>query len=273
MFSEIILNTILVPFLLGCGLFVAARKLPKFGLWGVLATGIALFCIYVLLEGWPSIPPISSKPKVTLMIIGATILIFANIFLRVNRVALVVGLLGFALFWIGWSRIGDISMVPRFVALAVLIVSGGWSFQNFDQKEESALFWPVTLIAFAVGGALISLLGAYIGLAQAMGAMAAFLGGFAFLSYAFLLFRPDTASLVLPENVYQVVFLSMMSILIAIGLFAPEISPVALAILALVLLAPKLAVRFTWLPTALQPVAFGLVTLIPVGIATAIAAI
>jgi len=272
MLSDIILTTVLVPFLLGCGLFIAAQTLPKFGFLGGLLTGAALFGIYVLLEGWPSIPPISSKPKVALMIVGATVLTMANMAVRLNRFVLVVGLLGFALFWIGWSRVGDTTMQPRFAALAVLILAGGWSFQSFKHPDNPGLFWPVTLIAFAIGGALISLLGAYIGLAQAMGAMAAFLGGFAFLTYALLLLRPNKTARVLPQNLYQVAFLSLMSVLIAIGLFAPEVSPVALAMLALVLLMPKISSWFLQLPSVWQPVIYGLATIIPVGVAAAIAA-
>lgn len=273
MFSEIILNTLLIPFVLGIVLFVAARKVPGFGQWGTFATGVVIFGIFILLEGWPSLPPISSKPKVAVLIIGFTFLNAASGYLRINRFAMIVGLLAIALIWIGWNRIGDIAMLPRFAALAVPIVIGGWAFQNFDQQDQAGLFWPITMIAFLIGGALIALLGAYIGLAQVMGAMAALVGGFALLAYIFLLFRPNSASLILPQNVVQIIFLSAMTVLIAIGLYAPEVSTPALAILALALLVPKFASHFAKFSTALQPVVFGVVTAIPVVVAIAIAAL
>ncbi|PHR87265.1 MAG: hypothetical protein COA78_37285 [Blastopirellula sp.] len=273
MFSEIILNTVVIPFVLGIVLFFAARKFPEFGLWGAFVTGIAVFCIYILLEGWPSLPPISSKPKVAVLIAGFTILNVASGFLRINRFALILGLLSLALLWIGWNRIGDIEMLPRFAALMVPVAIGGWAFQNFDQQDQSSLFWPITLIAFAIGGALIALLGAYIGLAQAMGAVGAFLGGFALLTFIFILFRPNTAPTNLPQNVHQVIFLSLMSLLIAIGLYAPEVSTIAIATMAMVLLLPGLTARFARFPTALQPVIYGITTAMPVGVAIAIAAL
>lgn len=271
MFSEIILNTLLIPFVLGIVLFVLARSSLRFDLWGSLATGIALFGIFVLLEGWPSLPPISSKPKVAVLIAGFTILNAASVVLRINRFAMIVVLLSLALIWIGWNRIGDITMLPRFAALAVPIALGGWAFQTFEQQDQSGLFWPISLIAFAIGGALIALLGAYIGLAQVMGALAAFLGGFALLTYVFLLFRPNIAPSTLPQNLYQIVFLSMMSVLIAIGLYAPEINTLALAIMALSLMTPGFAARFARFSAALQPVIYGVVAAIPVGVAVAIA--
>ncbi len=271
MLSEIILKTLVIPSIMGCILFFVARTLPKFALWGAFITGIALTCIYVLLEGWPSIPPISSKHKIALLLAGITLLIPANVFLRINRFVLVVGLVGLALIWVGWNRVGDIEMLPRFLAAAVPIVIGGWSFQKYQQQDQAGLFWPITLIAFAIGGALISLLGVYIGFAQVMGAMAAFLGGFALLTYIFLLHRPHSAPSILPHDVHLVVFLSMMSALIAIALFAPEVSTIAIAVLGVALLAPMLSQRITHTSPTLQLVLYGLVTAIPVGVAIAIA--
>lgn len=273
MFSEIIVNTLFVPFVLGIVIFVLAKISPGIKLWGPLAVGMALFCIFVLLEDWPSLPPISSKPKVAVLIAGFTILNVASGFLRLNRFAMIIGLLSLALIWIGWNRIDDVSMLPRFAALAVPVIIGAWTFQNFEQQDQSGLFWPITLIAFAIGGALIALLGAYIGLAQVMGAIAAFLGGFAFLSYIFVMFRSETTPSILPQNVYQIVFLGMMAVLIAIGLYAPEVSTPALAIMAVVLLTPRFTARFAQFSTPMQPLLYGLVTAIPVGVAIALAAL
>lgn len=273
MFSEIIINTLFIPFVLGIILFVLAKTTPGLNLWGSLAAGIALFGIFVLLEGWPSLPPISSKPKVAVLIVGFTILNAASGFLRLNRFAVIVGLLSLALIWIGWNRIDDISMLPRFAALAVPIVVGGWAFQNFDQQDQSGLFWPISLIAFAIGGAVLALLGAYIGLAQVMGAIAAFLGGFALLTYVFVLLRPGSTPVILPTNVFQIVFLSIMAVLIAIGLYAPEISTPAIAVMALTLLVPGLTARFARFSTTLQPILYGIVTAIPVAVAITFAAL
>lgn len=266
MFVEIFLNTIAAPLAIGVVLFVLMRKIAVPTAIIGLVVGLMLLAIFVLLEGWPSLPPISSKPKVAVLMCGFAVLSVLTMSLQSIRWIIVSGMLIAAMAWIGWNRISDIAMAPRFIALLAPILVGGWAFQNLKPQNASGLIWPITLISFAIGGALVSLSGAYIGFAQMMGALAAFVGGFALVAYLALLLRPADKAVILPRVALQVIFLGMMAVLIAVGMFAPEVSPLALAILALVLFAPLFEPRVAKFHPALRPIIIGAIAAAPVGI-------
>jgi hypothetical protein len=263
MFIEIILNTVLVPLVLGIVLYGVARASGRFDPVIAIVAGAILLAIFVLLEGWPQLPPISSKPKVAVLMVGFTLASVLAAIWRVNRFALVSGLLVAGLAWIGWNRLQDPAMLPRFVALLVPIFIGGWMFHKPEIQDQAGLTWPVTLIAFGIGGAVVSLTGAYIGFAQMMGAVTALVGGFALVAYVMLLFRPAAQQTHLPRVALQVIFMGMMAVLIAIGLFAPEVSVIAIAILGLTMLAPLFQSRLDAFRPALRPILIGVVAAIP----------
>lgn len=273
MFSEIILNTVFVPFVFGLVLFVAAYKFSRFS-WAVsLTAGISLLSIYVLLEGWPTLPPTSSKPKVAVLIAGFAILNIAAVGLRTRKFMIVPSMIIAAIIWIGWNRLGDPEMLLRFVALLVPTFIGSWMFSRFKHQNQLELIWPVTLIAFAIGGAMVALFGAYIGFAQMMGAFAAFLGGFSLVVYLLLLIRPTIEPMHLSQTSLQIIFMAMMAVLIAIVLFAPEINPGAITVLGLTLLGPYFQARFNSSHVALRPILAGIIVAIPTGAAIAISAL
>ena len=273
MFVSIILSTVLVPLLLGIVLYGVLRVFPKIDPLVALITGAMAFAIYVILESMPSLPPISSKDKVALLIALFTVAAIVTSAIKFNRFVTIVILLVGALVWLGWNRLYDPEMLPRFATLLVPILIGGWAFQKFDWQDQPGLVWPVTLLCFAIGGAVVALLGAYIGFAQMLGAFAAFAGGFALVFYLLLLFAPQITPISLPQSALQIVFLSMMAVLLATGLFAPEISPAALALLGLVLFAPFLQARFGGYHSALKPIITGVIAAIPALAAIAVASL
>ncbi len=273
MYSEIIINTIILPFVFGIVYFFVASKFNYFNSSIVSPTaGLLLLSIYVLLEGWPSLPPVSSKTKVTVLIGGFTIINVLAAGLRTSKFLMVPIMIIAAIAWIGWNRLSDPDMLLRFVVLLVPAFIGSWMFYRFENQNQLGLAWPVSLIAFAIGSAFVALFGAYIGFAQMMGAFAAFIGGFSIVVYFVLLIRPNVSPVHLSQTTLQIIFLTMMTVLIAIVLFAPIISLSAIIILGLTLLGPYVQVRFDSFHVALRPILVGLIVAIPAGAAIAISA-
>lgn len=273
MFIEIILNTVLLPLIFGVTLCVATLFFKKYPSSVVLICGLLALGIYLMLEGIPSLPPVSSKHKVAILIAGFIAIIFVASLSGLTRLGLSSLLLFGTLIWLGWNRLSDSSMLPQFSALIVLISLATYSPVKFDWQKEGPLVWPITLLCLAIGGSIISLLSAYIGFAQALGALAAFVGGYILVAYGLMILRPNKTHITFSEAVNQVILLSMVTLLLVVGLFAPEISPVALAVLGLTLLVPLFHTRFDGINSLLKPILIGLLAAIPTSASIAIAAL
>lgn len=273
MFVEIVLNTVLFPLGFGMILYTAAVFFSKQKLLVTFITGILMLCIYILLEGIPSIPPVSSKHKVALIIFGFAIIavITGNLsraYFGISSILLIA-----ALVWLGWNQLFDPSILPRFLALIVPVILASFAFVKFDWQQENNLDWPITLLSFAIGGSIISLLGAYIGFAQTLGAMAAFVGGYILLTYIWMILRPDSMQAMLPKAANQIILLGLVTLLFVVGLFAPDVSPLALAILGTTFLVPVFHPHFNGSNRLLKPILIGLIAAIPTAASIAIAAL
>ena len=167
-------------------------------------------------------------------------------------------------------------MLPRFFALAVLIVFATLASiysVKIDLPKKDGFISPITLFCFAIGGSLLSLLGAYIGFSQALGAMAAFLGGYILIAYIGLIRQPEKPQKLLSGTTLQIILLSIMTLLLVVGLFAPGVSPVALAVLGLTLVTPRISSRLNNSNKRLRPILIGLIAAIPTAASIAIAAL
>ena len=273
MFGEIILFTVLLPFGFGIILFAANTVFKNQSTLLVLISGLLVLGIYVLLEGMPSLPPVSSKHKVALILAGLGVV--ALVTGKLGRVyfALTAATLAAALVWLGWNRISDTSMLPRFLALAAPVALALYSSAKFDWQQERALVWPIVTLCFAIGGSILSLLGAYIGFAQALGALAAFNGGYILIAYMRMILRPASAPLSLPKAASHLILASTITLLFVVGLFAPDVSPPALAVLSLTLLVPLFVTRFDGSHRLLKPILIGLIAAVPTAASIAIAAL
>lgn len=272
MFVEIFLNTILFPLGFGVILYAATTVFKNHMPLVVLIAGILMLGIYVLLEGMPALPPVSSKHKAAIIIAGFVAITLITCRLDKAYFAVSSALLIGALAWLGWNRLFDLSMLPRFLALIVPILLATFSSIKFDWQQENNLAWPITLLSFAIGGSLISLLGAYIGFAQALGAMAAFVGGYILIAYVLMILRPNGMQAGLSRGVNQVILLGMMTLLLVVGIFAPDVSPVAVIVLGLTFLVPLFYSRFNGINNLSKPILFGLIAAIPTAVSVAISA-
>ncbi|PCI04131.1 MAG: hypothetical protein COB78_07285 [Hyphomicrobiales bacterium] len=276
MFAEIILNTVLIPLIFGLVLYPVTMLLGVENPITALLAGLLIITIYIMLEGAPSFPPVSSRHKVVFIISGliATTLLFSRwkqVGNGINFLLLLAGLL-----WLGWNRLSDASMLPRFLALAALISLGTfasvYSVRN-ELSKKDGFASPIMLLCVAIGGSVISLLGAYIGFSQALGAIAAFIGGYILIAFILLLRGTEKPQTLFSEITLQIISLSVVTLLLVVGLFAPDVNPIALAVLGLTFIMPCFSSRLGNADKRLRPILIGLMAAIPTAASIAIAAL
>ncbi len=262
--GSLVLYTVIIPIGLGLVLAYASRFFSSNTVLSVIVVAVMTLVIYVLLEGVPKIPPVSSKHKIAVLLFVAPVLIVALSGLKIP-LSLTVGVILVAgLAWLGQNRLADAAAWPRFLALLVPLAAVIWSGQSDKPDQRDALLWPVTLLVFALGASILSLLGAYIGLAQLLGALAAWLGGYVLYHYCALLFRGSADSPFFAGATLWAAVSAILSVHFASGLFAPSANSLALACLGLVFLAPKFYQFFQGLPQIIRPIAIGLAATAPV---------
>ncbi len=265
----LILNTVLIP--LALGLILAA--LFRFGkLQGgllALASMAAVLAIYMVLEGIPPLPPVSSKHKIWYIIMGLGVVNVLFGFKHKTPHPILTALLLLASFvWIAYRKISSDIMQPELflglipIAIATVVANAP------KRQQQDAFLWPVTLLTAAVAGSLVSVLGSYIGLGQVLGAIAALLGGFLAVVYLaeHILKRPVSEGLVLSSMTWMVTS-AMAVILLSIAVFAAKLSALAFALVCLVFLTPFVAPRFIKTTYWWRPFAIGGIALVPAVVA------
>ena len=266
MFSSLMISTIHAPLLLGLALAAFCLLWPKRAWDLALAVGL-LLAAYILLEGLPALPPVASKQKLAYLLALAGILVAVAPRLRLALPVMTALFLLAATIWLGWPKLvqtGVLALAPALVP----IISATVGSLSLPKAEQEPFLWPLALLIFAAGGAILSLLGVFVGFAQVSGAFAAFAGGTLLALYTAKLLGRGV-SLSVPVAAFLLLALS--SVVILIGLFAPEINVVALAILSVTLVMPAIVPGFTAFPAALRPIAQGLVSSIPAACALALA--
>jgi hypothetical protein len=268
MFSDLMISTIHAPLLcgLGLGLFALFRQRPAQIL--VVAT-VLLLAVYVWLEGLPTFPPVASKQKLVYLLLLAGLVAFATP--RRFLPILTAGFLILAAVWLGWAKIsqgGLFAIAPVLAPVLAPIMAATVASRSLTKADTGNFLGPLALLVFAIGGAVLSLLGVFVGFAQVSGACAAFVGGVLVVLYAAMLTGRDV-SLGAPATVF--LLLALTSVVILIGLFAPEINVLALIILAATLVMPAFVPLFSRLPVFLRPVMQGAATAVPAACAVALA--
>ena len=259
--SPLLFHTILWPFGLGIGLAAILFAVgPRAVLLGFITMAMILV-IYLLLEGFPAFPPVSAKQKLSFVIAGvAFIVVFASR-LRLNLEFITVAVLAVVFAWLGYNKLFGVFSWPQSVAMLAPIAAAAFASHSLETRGGEVFLWPAAFLAFAVGGSLLSVLGVFVGFAQAMGAMAAWLGGF--LVFQFALVVAGRKVNALPALVLRVVLLSFVSISFMVALFAPDINLAAFAILSLTLVVPQFAPKFGGLSAIARPFAFGFLAAVP----------
>ena len=274
MLSPLIVLTIVVPLLLGLVAGLVGLRLARtsWGAWLVAAIIVAI--IYVLLEGIPPLPPISSKHKLGL-VLGAMIVLAPVVSgLKRTRLLLSAAALLAGIAWIGSNKLFAAGAWPDSIWLLPLIaiLSFGIGARGKERTTPDNLFAArlATLLS-AMAGAAVALIGGFVGLGQLMGALAAAIGGTLIIAYAALLLgkpqwlesEPDTSNWMLGAVLSAMILIT--------ACFAPSPDPIALCLVALTLSAPRLLPTLSGIKSTLKPFAFGLAAALPALAATSAA--
>ena len=124
-----------------------------------------------------------------------------------------------------------------------------------------------------IGGSIISLLGAYIGFSQALGAIAAFIGSYILIAFIMLIRQPEKPQILFSQTTLQIISMSVVTLLLVVGLFAPDVNPIALAMLGLTFIASHFSSRLSNVNKRLRPILIGLIAAIPTAASIAVAAL
>lgn len=248
-------NTILIPLALGLLLGLVA---PKLGRAEAAVYGVAVLAVYILLEGFPAFPPVAGKQKLAYLLLAAIPLAY----LPRPRIILPLFVIA-ATAWLGWPKLSASTMgASALLLLAPAVVL-------LLPKRQAPFLIPACAIIFAIGAAILSVLGVFMGFAQAMGAEAALLGGILAVAYIRGLITGRMLATTPQTERLAVMTLTATSLMVA--LFAPDISLPAYAVLSLCLAVPAIAPAFASQSHALRPFLFALLAAVPALIATALA--
>jgi len=243
----------------------------------VIAVPLGFILAYILLEpvAWPAV---ASKQKVIYIAVLALVIGAAAAVRNAGRGMALAGAGAFAAASLIWLAIRGLSAGPSFGDLATLVILLAVSVflvwrllaaesPVLDDPEDmrGSIHAPAMLLLLSFAAGLISLAGAFIGMAQLAIALGAVLGAFLLISYVSY-FRSGRAL-----RFGQIGALgaggAWLACLYVMVLFAGAVSRPALAILLLVLIADPLArkIRFSQGTAAriVEPVLYGAIVAVP----------
>lgn len=263
MIPQLLLTTVVLPLFIGicCALILVARD------WQAriasLLIAASLLLVYVMLEGLPQFPPLASKQKLFFALAFGG-LVISQVSRRWLVSRLLVGLaLGITLAWLAGARLFVPDIAPRLLLSVVPIAVTMFCGLRWQERDTDGFLWPASIVSFAAGGALLSILGNFVGFGQVLGASAAFTGGLLLVKYILLIVRPDGRGFELQRSAHEVMLFMVLAELLVVGLFAPDINTVAFAILPATLLVPLLAPSLGRIWRPVRPFAFGAMAALP----------
>jgi hypothetical protein len=272
--SSLVVLTVIVPLLLGLAAGLITLPVARTNWGGWLAVAIVVTIIYALLEGVPPLPPVSSKQKLGL-VLGAMVLLaplvgrWKNARLPLSAVVLVAGIA-----WIGSNKLlagaawpNALWLLPLIAILTIGIGAPGRPRQSPDDVFAGQL----GVLMSAIAGAVVALIGGFVGLGQLMGALAAALGGMLIIAYAALLLGKKQWLSDRSETTNWLLGAVLSAMLLITACFAPSPDPIALYLVALTLLAPRLVPALSGLKAILKPFAFGAAAALPAFAAVGVA--
>ncbi len=278
--------TAALPFVLGIVLGLLSQLADlRSSLIAVLLWGAALLFLYWETLGGPVFPPLAASQKlIYLGMLGIALGLLAAVLFGGRSFALLVAtalLAGFV--WLGWRRLtgGELDLVVAVAIVATLLAAlGAFSLVSLriDPGADAQLPFvaPAAILALALAGALISVLGASIVVGQFLGSIAALVGGYCLVGYVVVL-TGRAATIGWGRGVEAVLLLTACSALLQTALLAPKANPVALLLAPLPLFMPRLLAGplKSLLPGArpLRPLVTGLLIAVPAILAVLIAVV
>lgn len=273
MFINLILFGVVLPLVAGMAASVIGSNRP----WlYVLLAAAALVFTYYLLEGMPPLPPIAVKQKLgyAVLIAGlgaAAITIWGGAKRDLLGAIFLALLFATEFYWFGGNKLaraeglGDLAF-PILHTLALTVAAALLLYAS--EREPAAdlpirLTAPSTLLAFAIGGAIVALLGGFIGMGQMLGGFASVCGGALLIVFRHVFIPPDEEPDLFGPTLALIAAMGSVTIVItwyatSLNLVAHSLVPATLVIGAVLCRRPLKSV-----PARLRPVATGAVTSIP----------
>lgn len=253
---DLLIFVVLAPLVAGIVLSAAEHigRVPSLAI--AVAVGATIAVIYVMHEGVPPLPPVSSKQKLGLVLLVAPVALLCAHRLKPMGQAIVFALLATACFiWLIQRPL----MAGRFSLqwlLPILTIAVFAILPTVPTTRNTSRFaWPVTLIAMSIAACALALLGGFLGLGQVLISLSAFVGGYVLALFLVTLRKGDTT---------RSSDLSLTAIRFGLGLMLVQLSTFAtnLSLTGYLLLLALMALPFadrslSRLPQLAQPFAYG----------------
>ena len=272
MAMTLVINTVLLPLLLGVLLALVSAPLGHRPVLLLALTAACVIGIYLALEGLPPLPPVSSKQRFAFVLLVAAGVAFVGGRARLSWPLITGAFLLAAAGWLGMAKFGQPGGLIGSAFLLAPVAGAVIGSRAIKTKAGDPFLWPNSLLALALGAATLAFLGQFVGFAQVSGALAAFIGGLVALRYLLVLAGRQAMLAPLPEAATAFLLMCFAVLVIQIGLFAPGINKPAVLVLALTLLVPMLTPSLERLPQPLRPLLQGLIAVLPALAAVVLAA-
>lgn len=275
--------TAALPMLLGIVFaFLARSALASSSLVVTLLWAALTLFFYWDTLGPPAVPPVAASQKlIYLAFAGIVIGLLPGLSGRTASIIVMAALVA-AFLWLGWRRIGagalDLQMIAAIVVGLLATVGGAVAMAlraSPSPEVEAPFLVPAAVLAMALSGAIVSVLGASIVTGQLLGALAALVGGWCLVQYLATL-RGGTAA-AWGKSVAFLLLYATATVLIQVALLAPKANPMALILSPLPLIAAALVSgplqRFLPGARPLRPLIAGLLIALPAMLAILVAII
>ncbi len=221
-----------------------------------ISGGIAL--IYLLHEGLPPLPPISSKHKLGYALLASPALVFWGRKLPPRYQSLLFAALALCCFlWLvqrplsagrfAWHWVLPLTTIGVFATLPFVPAT----------RNLTLFAQPVTALSVSITATLVALLGGYLGLGQTLISLSAFIGG-----HVLALFgagRSNGKPYVQPQRAIQY---GLALLLVQLSTFATNLSIPAFVVLLALMCLPLADPKISRFPVLIQPFAFGALALL-----------
>jgi hypothetical protein len=265
------------PLLVGIALgLILKLPLPARPLAATVLVAAASFVLAGTVFGAPAWPPSSATQKFFYILsLGTVAGLGAEWSLR-RPAALIVTttlLIAAAFAWLaaGRLRIEGVAAPVIVAAIVGALLAAGIIFTMRARVEKAPLehhpfLVPAAVLVVAASTAIVSMVGAFLGMAQFLGGIAALMGGYCLVGYAALVLGRGPVMEWGPGTDFLLLYVAGAGVILT-ALLAPEANPSALVILVLSLAGPALIAgplgRFLPAHRLLRPLAAGFMIAIP----------
>ena len=259
--ATMIVNIVLTPLLLGLSAAALMRAPGVMRVAPFVAAG-GLFSVYLLSEGLPPFPPISSKHKIAYLFALFAILSLpvGQITARGMRMVFTIAMLSGASVWINWrwlkanhanwpdvltslrtpdTLLGLFNAVAPFtlilLAISAAILAAYFSGPRTNSQHNgptsdnhtAPFAWPYGGLVTMIALSLVSLLSGYLGVGLIAGALSAYLGGILLFAYIAALFSKSRTDEIFPSGLSWLVINIIGLLSISLARFATNLNPIA----------------------------------------------